>query len=329
MNNKVLLLIQKVLSPFVRVYEVDEAHVKVALLGIIKFSLLKFSLRKRIWEVNAKLAYYKKHVDITQVPKADGIVRRLQELQIPLIEEVDYVCKEAGFDYWIDFGTLLGAVRHKGFIPWDDDVDLGMPREFYDKFIETFNSKTRNPNMVALYPRENPKARNCFIKVKYKDSKFALDIFPYDFYVQRLSHEEQVHLSQYFKYCREEDVNKIVDKYGLTNEELLGKIYRLREKLAVNGENKKETENDLVWGVDFYHQWKHWFFNYEVFYPLKEIEFEGIKLPCPNRYDEYLKTVYGDYMAYPKNAKHSHSMYRFTESQLNEIQKMLNKEQNP
>lgn len=327
MKNSVLLLLQKVVSPFVKILDIDDAHVKIILLGFIKFSLLKLSLRRRIRQVNKEFEYYKKHVDITQVPKATGIVRQLQLIQIHLLKEIDYVCKEAGFDYWIDFGTLLGAVRHKGFIPWDDDVDLGMPREFYDKFIETFNSKTRNPNLIALYPRKDHKARNCFIKVRCGDSKFAIDIFPYDFYGETLSKEKQQELTLHFKKCREDDINKIVDEKGLSNDEILSEIHKLRKKLLVNGECTKESVSDLVWGVDFYHLWEHWFFNYEVFYPLREIEFEGLKLPCCNKYDEYLKTVYGDYMAYPKNAMHSHQMYRFTENRLQEIKKLLQEEQ--
>ena len=323
MKNNVLLMFQKVLSPIVKISDIDNAHVKIIILGFIKFSLLKFALRKRIRQVNKEFEYYKKHVDITQVPKATGIIRQLQLIHLILLKEIDYVCKEAGFDYWIDFGTLLGAVRHKGFIPWDDDVDLGMPREFYDKFLETFNSKTRNPNIVALYPRKNLKARNCFVKVKCGNSKFAIDIFPYDFYGENLSKEKQHELTLYFKKCREEEINKIVDEKGLSNEEILSKIHRLREKLLVNGECKKDSMSDLVWGVDFYHLWKHWVFNYDVFYPLKEIEFEGLKLPCCNKYDEYLKTVYGNYMAYPKNAMHAHQMYRFTEEELQNIQEKL------
>ena len=63
-------------------------------------------------------------------------LRRLQMMELEILEAIDSVCREHGITYFLDSGTVLGARRHGGFIPWDDDIDLGMPREDYERFLE-------------------------------------------------------------------------------------------------------------------------------------------------------------------------------------------------
>ena len=304
----------------------DESHLKVTLFCFIKFSILKKDLRKRLSDLKNQFEYYKKNnIDITTYPKATGDVRRLQLAQLELLKEVDYVCRKHNLDYWIDFGTLLGAVRHKGFIPWDDDVDIGMPREDYDKFIELFNSTTRNKNFCAKYYRTSTKALNCFIRVKCNDFPLNLDVFPYDFYTTNLKNEEKIELTKKIKSLREEKINKIVQEHGLSNEEILKKINNLRMEVLDNKIYYKESKNDLVWGLDFYHLWKNWVCSYDTIYPIQDIEFENCIFKTINKRHEYLKQVYGNYMAYPKSANHFHTMYTLSKKQLDEIYNLLNK----
>lgn len=66
-------------------------------------------------------------------------VEELKKIQIQILDVVDTYCRNNNVNYWIDSGTLLGAVRHRGYIPWDDDIDLGMLRKDYEVFVEKFN----------------------------------------------------------------------------------------------------------------------------------------------------------------------------------------------
>ncbi|MBR0150734.1 MAG: LicD family protein, partial [Synergistaceae bacterium] len=65
-------------------------------------------------------------------------LQEMQAAQFDVLKRVDAICREQGIKYWVGFGTLLGAVRHKGFIPWDDDIDLLFMREDYNKLADYF-----------------------------------------------------------------------------------------------------------------------------------------------------------------------------------------------
>ena len=72
--------------------------------------------------------------DYSEYNGPDTPLRKAQLASVDVLNEFDRVCRENGLVYWLDFGTLLGAVRHKGFIPWDDDIDVSMPLADWQKF---------------------------------------------------------------------------------------------------------------------------------------------------------------------------------------------------
>ena len=83
----------------------------------------------------------------------------IQSVSLEILKDVHRFCVENGIRYTLHCGTLLGAVRHKGFIPWDDDVDIAMPRPDYDRFIRTYHS----PNGYKVFSREKPETKNVYI----------------------------------------------------------------------------------------------------------------------------------------------------------------------
>lgn len=279
----------------------NKTHNLVRFLGI-KFKFPKSSVKKNLKRQNYYV-YAKKNLDITTIPPAEGQVRDIQLANLALLKEMDYVCKQNGLTYWLDFGTLLGAVRHRGFIPWDDDIDLGMPRVDYNKLIQAFSQTSKNPDIFVDYCQCTNKPCQLILKIQHKKcSKLFVDIFPYDQFSENLSVNEQLMESKKLKNIR----IQIQKKYNknLLNEEI--KTILEKQRYVVEKQSQSKL---LFWGLDYSHHWKNWFTDSDTIYPLKEIEFEKNMFPCFNYVEKYLQKVYGNYMKYPKKFGYGHNMF--------------------
>ncbi len=296
------------------------SHYLLKLFGLkIKFLRPEIAKQKR---ENVFYYYKKNNVDITTLPSATGNLRTLQLANLVLLDELDYVCKQSNLTYWIDGGSLLGAVRHKGFIPWDDDIDTAMLREDYNKIVESFKQYSRNPDIYVDYYRSPKNPCNCYLRVLHRRCKYLyVDIFPWDSFGKALNEQEQLIESLRIQKLRK-SLEKICTK-DKENDFVINKVSETMCKEVLVNTEKVEV-CDYVWGMDFDHPWKNWFTAYNVVHPLKEIEFEGKKYPCINNPDAFLRRVYGDYMNYPKKLTCGHSMYTdYPEEELKIIQEIM------
>lgn len=296
----------------------SETRNLITILGF-KIKIAKREIAKERQE-NVFYQYKKDKIDITKVPPAQGLLRDIQLANLALLKELAYVCEKNNFKYILDAGTLLGAVRHSRFIPWDDDIDILMFREDYEKIISAFKNTTRNSNIYAEYHRDKDTNSQYFIKIKHKKCPFlGVDIFPLDSYGKHLSIKEQLiatnKICKILKHLKKEIDPNISNKETKT---ILTKT--MKEKILLSSTNEN---GDFVYGVDFAHKLKNWFLDRDIVLPLRKIQFEDSKYTTVNKPKEFLKNIYGDYMKYPNKMKILHYSYKnLASEQLETIKKL-------
>lgn len=248
-----------------------------------------------------------------------------QKISFDILKYLDSYCKENNIKYFIAYGTLLGAVRHKGFIPWDDDIDIVMFRKDYDKFIEEFNSEKNLPYKCLSFEkgtfyfpyakvvdsRTSVRAKNLR---KLEENGIAVDVFPFDLVADEIdeckANEKSLYLYgkllRYSLYNNFKEVSeKINIKYAFY---LLAKLvgYRALSKIITKKYlySKEDAKFSLSYGAflcgDTGIYPVEWFEDFTL------LEFEGISFPAPKMYDEFLKNRYGDYLKLPPENERIH-----------------------
>ena len=276
---------------------------------IVKFLNLKFKQRNKK-ELSLYIKAKKNNLDITKLPTVSGVTREIQLGNLVLLKEFDYVCKLNNLNYWLDFGTLLGAVRHKGFIPWDDDIDVSMPRNDYNNIISLFNKSTKNPDIYIEVIRSKRTPCMQYLKILHKKLPFLwVDIFPYDYTQIELNSDNFNNINKNLNNLRQEINNKKeLLKYSL--DDLNTFIQKEMSSILNNpAVTKKEEITGIVRAIDFPHGQNCWIYDYNDIFPLVDIEFEGYIFKTVNNYQKYLNSIFNNsYMEYPPQIELAHTL---------------------
>ena len=253
--------------------------------------------------------------------RLDNSIKRVWKTEQEILDVIDSVCKENGLCYSLMYGTLLGAVRHHGFIPWDDDIDIIMPRHDYEILIEIWNSSAPSENILQNN-ETNPDFTQSFTKIRKRHTTFLqgefergkeyhkgifIDIFPGD----RVAPTRFLQKIQFFA-CAISLLYSREHTSGSTG--LIGLVERLLLKVP---QNQRKAYRTLA--QKWVEKWNHlestpFFFPSTIedtkkrypanmFKNLKTIEFCGKEYSCVSNPDAILRIDYGDYMTLPPESE--------------------------
>ena len=240
--------------------------------------------------------------------------RKLQLRILDIVKDVDKICRENDIDYYILYGSALGAIRHQGFIPWDDDFDIGMTFDNYVKFLEICEKKLDKNKYYVQTPE---KEKNYYLSFsKIRDIRTTLieegnenidivrsvyiDVFPLVGIPNNKIKERILKINRAFMLSA--NMNVINNKFIRCIFDIILKIFGRRKILKYTTKRcfKYNTNDCEYWcsiaDGDGYIQNK---IKREIYGKPKYVKFEDIMLPVPENTDKYLKNIYGDYMKIP------------------------------
>lgn len=254
-------------------------------------------------------------------------LRKVQLEQLKMLDECVKIFKKYNMDYYLIGGTLIGTQRNKGFIPWDDDIDIAVKRSDYDKFIEIANKELKNPYRLIHYSNDDDYTyylaniinKNIFVTIMKETpikTNVSIDILPIDGIpnnkIARLWHKFVV----YYYRClagfvnidtirkkKRSFVEKVLIAFGKVTK--IGKRINLKKVRIKNDKFvRKYKYEDCEYVGTFYGNYgfhevvpKHFYGKGSL------VEFEGKKYIGPEKVDEFLTHFYGDYMSLPPKDK--------------------------
>ena len=242
---------------------------------------------------------------------------QLHQFELELMDEVDRICREHDIPYFLDSGSALGAVRHGGFIPWDDDMDIGMLRSDYDRFLEIAGRELKpeyalqthetDPHVYKFYAkiRKNNTLYPSRISGKYENQGIAIDLFAFDRIAddEATAREELQRLRKLYRLIRiratwRETGNMARKICGLLLHIVSEKRLRARYHKLCTMHNDTEASRVCCYLYKM-SQKKELFFDIDRMMPVKPVRFEDRVYRIMNDPDHYLTVMYGDYMKLP------------------------------
>ena len=269
-----------------------------------------------------------------QVRPAEGDLRKLQLLEFDILKKIKEICDANDITYYLSGGTLLGAVRHGGFIPWDDDVDVAMPRPDYEHFLRIAGQEFEYPYEVLTIDTDE-KYIFPFTKIIDKRAKVRttsrkneqiwnvwVDVFPLD-----SMPKNKIHFT--------------IRKYHILYRRMMFLFSCFDDMVSLNKKNRPFVEKAMIKLGSMIHPDRflntpkqirkfnrclrryrfsrgYYIINLMGIYKFRslmerpiygkktEIPFEGVNFRVPEQYELYLEKIYGDYMALPPEEQRNH-----------------------
>ena len=277
----------------------------------------------------------------------ESMMKRAWAAQLVVLQEIDRICRKYDITYFADFGTLLGAVRHKGFIPWDDDMDISMKRSDFQKFLSVADKelpegyRLHTAERKASYPNVSARVVNSH-EISFTEERLkeffgfpyvvGIDIFILDALPRDEEERNLLHLILYILFstvegcikgleAKEENLLKIeeflnvkIDRTGNVRQQLLILIDRI-------GQSYGEEEADEISTLSGFAKSENFRLKKEWYQETVYLPFENILIPAPSKYDNVLKYEYGEYMT-PKRDIQSHD-YPFYKKQQKALEETL------
>ena len=250
-----------------------------------------------------------------EYPKMTGDLRTIQRANLYLISQLTTICRKLGICFWMHGGSLIGAVRHHGFIPWDDDVDVGMLRKDLAVLMRHLNENDKYTIAVSYHDDETFSRAYQF---KMRDSEFPcfIDIFVFDYYtgdhddyVKAFHSERSEMVSEFLGLRSKPEPEYTAWHMAKFDEEEHSVIARIFDKHLKKINGYQEEGEYLYYSIE----------NYPFPYPLMEIEdifpcelvqFESIQVNIPANPQKYL-AGYGDYWQIPGDIGHPAHLYYY------------------
>lgn len=244
-------------------------------------------------EIDTMFYFLNHYFNIQDLPPTkDEDLRILQKCDAEFLKIFDTICKKHKIVYWLDYGTLLGAVRHKGFIPWDDDMDLGIGRVDFDRFIKDTGADFKKLNIDVTL-----ESGRIGLGYKHKATGIWIDLFPVDDYFTNNDFENE-------RIVLERKIKKYRKKYVLDALQTKEQYARQRKETIGNTDGQGHR---LIYHTPEFLYVKTLIHDDKVIFPLSVLEFEGYKFPVPNNCDDYLNGIYGlHYMEFPHSGVEHH-----------------------